>query len=80
MTPEGFEPAIPPSEPPQPHSLDRPAIWIGVLKYRNKTHGRAHSDGYEYFGVSKSLTLCPSGSVALCVAVCQCEGYQNVTW
>ena len=32
MTPEGFEPAIPPSEPPQPNALDRPTIWIGVLK------------------------------------------------
>jgi hypothetical protein len=42
MTSEGFEPAVPPSEPPKPHALDGPANGIGVLKYRN----RKYTDGY----------------------------------
>jgi hypothetical protein len=31
MTPEGFEPAIPASERPQTHDLDRAAIGISML-------------------------------------------------
>jgi len=42
MTPEGFEPAVPPSEAPQTHALDGPATGIGVLNYRN----RKYTDGY----------------------------------
>jgi hypothetical protein len=33
MFPEGFEPAIPASEGPQIHALDRVATWIGPSTY-----------------------------------------------
>jgi hypothetical protein len=82
MTPEGFEPEIPPSEPPQPHALDRPATGIGVLKYRN----RKYTDWYipmvtNTLG-SQNRELCDDRKVwlALCVAGCRCEGCQSVTW
>jgi len=42
MIPDGFEPAVPPSEAPHPHAFDGPATGIGVLKYRN----RRYTDGY----------------------------------
>jgi hypothetical protein len=32
MTPAGFEPAIPASERPQTHALDRAAAVIGILR------------------------------------------------
>jgi hypothetical protein len=38
MTPEGFEHAVPPSEPPQPYVLDDAAIWIGDLEYKNRKY------------------------------------------
>jgi len=33
MTPTGFEPAIPASERPQTHALDRTATGIGMYMY-----------------------------------------------
>jgi hypothetical protein len=49
----GFEPAIPASERPQTHSLDRAITWSGNLElanvYRWSSSGKLHRDAVRHF-------------------------------